>query len=110
MRISDWSSDVCSSDLFPIFINTFTGIRAVDPSHVYSAQCLGASRWMMITRVLIPSALPMVMTGLRIGLGVAWMCVVGAELVAAQSGLGYMIEWYRQLLRTDIVQIGRAHV
>src|SRR3546814_322041 len=40
--------------VFPIFINTFTGIPAVDPSHVYSAQCLGASRWMMITRVLIP--------------------------------------------------------
>jgi NitT/TauT family transport system permease protein/sulfonate transport system permease protein len=96
--------------VFPIFTNTFSGVRGVDPAHVYSAQCLGASSWMIVTRVLVPAALPTVMTGMRVGLGVAWMCVVGAELIAARSGLGYMIDWYRQFLRTDVVLVGMGTI
>jgi ABC-type nitrate/sulfonate/bicarbonate transport system permease component len=96
--------------VFPIFTNTFVGIRNVDISYVNSARCLGADRWLLVTRVLIPAAIPMVMTGLRVGLGFAWMCVVAAELIAARSGLGYMIEWYRQLLRTDVVLVGMASI
>lgn len=92
--------------IFPIFINTFTGVRAVDPTHVNAARSLGASRWLLVSRVLLPAALPTIMTGLRLGLGIAWACVVAAELIAAQSGLGYLIEWYRQLLNTEIVMVG----
>ena len=96
--------------VFPIFVNTFAGVRGVETTHVNAARVLGATRWMLISRILVPSAMPMIMTGLRVGLGVAWICVVAAELIAARSGLGYMIEWNRQLLRTDVVLVGMISI
>lgn len=96
--------------VFPVFLNTYSGVRGIDRNRINAALSLGASRAMLFRRVLLPAALPMIMTGLRIGIGVAWMCVVAAELIAAQSGLGYMIEWDRQLLRTDQVMVGMVTV
>ena len=95
---------------FPIFVNAFNGIRSVHPSHVLAAKCLGADRKLLLTNVLLPAALPSIMTGLRVGLGIAWTSVIAAELVGAQSGLGYMIQLNRILLHTDKIVVGMISI
>jgi NitT/TauT family transport system permease protein len=91
---------------FPIFINSFAGGQAVQPEHVYAAKSLGAGPKALFFRVYLPSAMPMIATGLRIGLGQSWMAVVTAELIAAHSGLGYMIQANRLALETGLVLVG----
>lgn len=91
---------------FPIFTNTYVGARSVATIHVQVAQCLGAGRWLFIRQVLFPSALPFIVAGLRVGLGVGWMCVIAAELIAATSGLGYMIQLARTTIETEKVIAG----
>ena len=91
---------------FPIFVNTLSAALSVEPVHLNAAQCLGANRLVLLTRIYLPSSLPAVWTGLKIGLGQSWMAVVTAELVAAQSGLGYMIQINRLKLETGRVFVG----
>lgn len=91
---------------FPIFTNTYLGVRSVQPIHVQAAQSLGVGRSLFVRKVLFPAALPYILAGMRIGLGMAWMCVIGAELIAAQSGLGYMIQLARTMLETEKVFAG----
>jgi ABC-type nitrate/sulfonate/bicarbonate transport system permease component len=91
---------------FPVFVNTYKGVHAIHPAHILAAQCLGANRRLLLTDVIIPAALPSIVTGLRVGLGVAWASVIAAELVGAQSGLGYLIQTNRILLRTDKIIVG----
>ena len=76
---------------FPILLNTITGVRGVEPNLVRAARCLGASEWAILSRVVLRAALPQIITGIRIGLGVGWMALVAAELVGASSGLGFLI-------------------
>lgn len=91
---------------FPIFLNSFVGGSAIHEEHVNAARSLGAQPAALLATVMLPSALPMIATGLRIGLGQAWMAVVTAELIAAQSGLGYMIQISRLGLETARVLVG----
>jgi len=91
---------------FPIFLNSFAGGLAVEPRHIHAAKFMGAGRNALILRIFLPSALPHIWTGLKIGLGQSWMAVVTAELVAAQSGLGYMIQVNRINLETSAVLVG----
>jgi NitT/TauT family transport system permease protein len=91
---------------FPIFINSYTGGQSVRPEHLHAARSLGARQRALFFRIYLPSAMPMISTGLRIGLGQSWMAVVTAELVAAQSGLGYMIQANRLALETQYVLVG----
>jgi ABC-type nitrate/sulfonate/bicarbonate transport system ATPase subunit/ABC-type nitrate/sulfonate/bicarbonate transport system permease component len=95
---------------FPIFSNTELGVREVPRRLLDSARVLGATRWRRHIDVVWPAALPSIFTGLRVGLGVAMMCVIAAEMVAARSGLGYLIEINRQLLRLDRVVAGMASI
>ncbi len=90
----------------PIAIATATGVRTVDPAKIRAAQSLGASRAQLIRHVILPSALPEILTGLRIGLGVGWSTLVAAELIAATSGLGFMVQSAAQFLVTDVVLLG----
>jgi sulfonate transport system permease protein len=92
--------------LFPILINAIDGIRQTDHRYVEVARILEVTRLRFITQVVLPGALPPIMTGLRTGLMVAWICVVAAELIAASSGLGYLIMDARQLFQTDQVLVG----
>ena len=92
--------------VFPVFVNTFAAVRNIDRTQINAALCLGAGPRMVIFDVLIPASLPVIFPGLRIALGVGWMCVVAAELIAAQSGLGYMIQQSRMLLQTQQVVTG----
>jgi len=91
---------------FPILLNTITGVRGVEPNLVRAARCLGGGEGAVLRRVVLRAALPQIITGIRIGLGVGWMALVAAELVGASSGLGFMINDARTLLRTDIVMVG----
>lgn len=90
----------------PIAISTATGVRNVDPNKIRAAQSLGASQAQLIRYVILPSALPEILTGIRIGLGVGWSTLVAAELIAATSGLGFMVQSAAQFLVTDVVILG----
>ncbi|MDD3370800.1 MAG: ABC transporter permease [Alphaproteobacteria bacterium] len=91
---------------FPILMNTIDGIRQTDVRFVEVARVFETSRWRFVSRVVLPGALPSIMTGLRFGMMVAWMCVVAAELVAASSGIGFLIMDARQMMQTDQVFVG----
>ncbi|WP_261404536.1 ABC transporter permease [Chenggangzhangella methanolivorans] len=71
--------------VFPAFVATYTAVRGLDRNQMNAALCLGAKPWQLFTDVLIPASLPIILPGLRIALGVGWMCVVTAELIAAQT-------------------------
>ncbi|MFS0825358.1 taurine ABC transporter permease TauC [Pseudomonas phoenicis] len=90
----------------PIAIATATGVRTVDPVRLRAAQSLGATRLQLIKHVILPSALPDILTGIRIGLGVGWSTLVAAELIAATRGLGFMVQSAAQFLVTDVVVLG----
>jgi taurine transport system permease protein len=90
----------------PIAISTATGVRNVHPSRLRAAQSLGATRAQLLWHVVIPSALPDMLTGIRIGLGAGWSTLVAAELVAATQGLGFMVQSAAQFLVTDVVVLG----
>jgi taurine transport system permease protein len=90
----------------PIAIAAATGVRNVDPARLRAAQSLGATQAQLIRHVILPSALPDILTGVRIGLGVGWSTLVAAELVAATRGLGFMVQSAAQFLVTDVVILG----
>lgn len=89
--------------IFPVFINTLAGIKQVDPHLLQAAQMLGASRRMIVTHVVMPAALPLILAGARLSLGVAWMAMVAGELTGADSGLGWRIFWYQEFFAMDKV-------
>jgi NitT/TauT family transport system permease protein len=77
---------------FPILLNTIDGVKGVKKTWIETAQILGAREKNILTRVILPGAAPTIWTGLRVGLGIAWMCVVAAEMMpGTNSGLGYLI-------------------
>jgi ABC-type nitrate/sulfonate/bicarbonate transport system permease component len=91
---------------FPIVLNSMAGARDVDPYLVRAGLSLGARPGELFQTVVLPGALPNVFTGVRIGLGIGWMALVAGELVAAPSGLGYMINNARTIFRSDYILLG----
>lgn len=91
---------------FPIYINTFQGIRGVDSKLFDVARVLQFSKKKQITKLIIPAALPNILLGVRLSLGIAWLGLVVAELMGSSSGVGYMIMDARQFSQTDIVFVG----
>ncbi|MGY3387719.1 sulfonate transport system permease protein [Bradyrhizobium sp. USDA 3311] len=91
---------------FPIFTSTYDGARSLSDVYVRVARCFGAPRGLFIRQVLLPATLPHILTGMRIGLGTGWTCVIAAELVSATSGLGYMIQLARTTIETEKVLAG----
>lgn len=89
--------------LFPFLLNTIAGVRATDQTLIRAARTMGVEQSVIVRQVVLPSALPHILTGARIAGGGAWMALVAAELIGAPSGLGFSIEWYRQLLMTPKV-------
>ena len=88
---------------FPILLGTVAGVRSVDRRLIDAARTMGVPRHTIVTRVVVPAALPSLMVALRLGVASAWTAVVAAELIGAPSGLGYAVEWYRELLMTPQV-------
>ncbi|KUM23683.1 taurine ABC transporter permease [Mesorhizobium loti] len=92
--------------LAPVALSTAAGVRGVSRERVDAARSLGATRGQVVRHVVLPSALPSILTGLRIALGAGWSTLVAAELVAATRGLGFMIQSAAQFLVTDVVVMG----
>lgn len=92
--------------LAPIALSTAAGVRAASRERIQAARALGASRGQVVRHVVIPNAMPQILTGLRIALGAGWTTLVAAELVAATRGLGFMIQSAAQFLVTDVVLMG----
>ena len=94
---------------FPIIFNTWTGVKAVKEIWVRSAQAMGADDRRLFRQVILPGALPYILTGLRLGLAQAWRILVGVEMLAAVPwGLGWMIFGAREFLNTDVMLAGVA--
>ncbi|MEA3537340.1 ABC transporter permease subunit [Rhizobium sp. CC-YZS058] len=99
---------IALSMLPPIILSTSAGVRGVPSDFVNAARSFGATRRQVLGRVILPAALPSILTGTRIALGTGWSTLVAAELVAATRGLGFMIQSAAQFLVTDIVIAGIA--
>lgn len=99
---------IALSMLPSIVISTAAGVRAVSKDHINAARLFGATRRQVTLHVVLPSALPSILTGIRIALGTGWSTLVAAELVAATRGLGFMIQSAAQFLVTDVVIAGIA--
>ncbi|WP_445285716.1 ABC transporter permease [Bacillus sp. FSL W8-0102] len=91
---------------FPLYVNTFLGIRKVDAKLFEVARILEFSKWKQIKLLIVPSALPNILLGIRLSLGAAWLSLVVAELMGSTAGLGYMMMDARQFSNTDIVFVG----
>lgn len=92
--------------IFPVMINTIAGVRAVDDSLVEASQSLGAAGIKTFFTVIVPSAVPGIFTGVRLGLSGAIVCIVAAEMLAASEGIGYLIYTSRLYYKTDWIFIG----
>jgi len=79
------------STVFPLVVQTATGVHSIEPRFLQAAENFGVPRWKLYLKVIWPAALPQVIVGMRISLGVAWLVVVAAEMIALRSGLGFMI-------------------
>ncbi|MEK6594352.1 MAG: ABC transporter permease [Pseudomonadota bacterium] len=93
---------------FPILVNTMAGFREVDRVHVRAAQVLGAKRWHIFRDVVLRSAFPFIVVGARVGMGMAFIVLVAAELIASSVGLGFLISDARYNFRTDQIFLGMA--
>jgi ABC-type nitrate/sulfonate/bicarbonate transport system permease component len=94
--------------VFPILSNSFLGVRETEPYLVEAGRVLGATDHEILRKIVIPNSFPSILEGLRIGLGIAWMCLVAAELTGLKTpvGLGYLIMEARDLGRADVVMAG----
>jgi len=92
--------------LIPSVVNSYTGICQTKDVHIWVAEVFGASKIKTLFLVAIPSAIPYLMTGMKVALGNAWATIVGAEMLAANMGLGYLITLCRGIYRTDVIIAG----
>ncbi|MEV1083944.1 ABC transporter permease [Streptomyces sp. NPDC050211] len=90
---------------FPLYLNVYAGIRGVDAQLIEAGEALGLSRWGLVRHVVLPGALPGALTGLRYSLGIAWLALVFAEQVNADSGIGFLMVQARDFLRTDVIVV-----
>ncbi|MEW6415163.1 MAG: ABC transporter permease [Pseudomonadota bacterium] len=111
MAIMLWPSNETSivfitflGSFFPILLNTIHGVNSVDPVLLRAARCLGATEFGLLRQVVLPAALPHIFTGLAIGMGVAWVSLIAAEMISGQYGIGYFTwEAYSLIEYADIV-------
>jgi len=91
---------------FPMYINTYHGIRSVDPQLIEMGKSYGLSRWQLYKEIILPGAMPSILVGLRFSLGLVWVLLIVAETISAQAGIGYMTMNAREFLQTDVVLVG----
>lgn len=91
---------------FPMVINVYTGVKNVDPLLIKAALSLGSNRARIIRKVIFPSILPMIFAGMKLGIGIALLLVVAAEMVAADAGIGFMILSAADLMQTNKLMVG----
>jgi sulfonate transport system permease protein len=89
--------------LFPIYINTFHGIRTVDRGLLEMGKVYGLKPWELFWQVILPGAMPSILVGVRFALGIMWLTLIVAETIASDSGIGYMAMNAREFMQTDVV-------
>ncbi len=92
----------------PICLSAQAGVRSVSVERANAARALGANRWQLFAHIVVPSALPEILTGVRIAVGIGWGTLVAAELIASTRGIGFLIMSAAQFLATDVVFVGIA--
>ncbi len=92
--------------IFIVTINTIAGVMSVNSIHVQAALSLGASRFKIFTRVILPSTIPFLLTGMRLAMGNSFMTIVSAEMIAADKGLGFLIFTSRLFMQTERIFVG----
>ncbi|ADX46153.1 binding-protein-dependent transport systems inner membrane component [Paracidovorax avenae ATCC 19860] len=97
---------IAVSVFFPIYLNTFHGIRNVDPGLIEMGRTYGLSRWQLYREVILPGAMSSILVGLRFSLGLMWVILIVAETISAQAGIGYLTMNAREFLQTDVVLVG----
>lgn len=88
---------------FPIYLNTFHGVRYVDKGLIEMGRTYGLSRWGLFTQIILPGALPSILVGLRYSLGIMWLTLIVAETIAATAGIGFMTQSAREFMQIDIM-------
>jgi ABC-type nitrate/sulfonate/bicarbonate transport system permease component len=91
---------------FPMAINTYAGVRHADPLLLRAAVSFGAGRWSLVRKVMLPSALPMIFAGLKLGAGTSLLLLVAAEMIAAASGIGFLVLNAQNLMETTKLMVG----
>ncbi|MBW4421468.1 MAG: aliphatic sulfonate ABC transporter permease SsuC [Myxacorys californica WJT36-NPBG1] len=89
--------------LFPVYLNTFHGVRTVDPGLLEMGKVYGLKPWELFLQVILPNALPSILIGVRFSLGITWLTLIVAETIAADSGIGYLAMNAREFMQTDVV-------
>lgn len=98
------------SAFVPCVLNSYTGIRQTKDVHLWVGRTFGATNMQMLWYIAIPTALPLIMTGVRVALGASWTCIVAAEMLASTKGLGYLIQQARGIYRPDIIICGMISI
>ena len=97
---------IAIGSFWPILLNTIHGIKSVDEKYLEVAKILEKSKVETLIKIVFPAALLSIFTGIRLGIGTAWMSVVGAEMIAAATGIGYLIMYARELSQPDVMLVG----
>ncbi len=97
---------VALGTFFPLYLNTFHGVRMVDQSLVEMARVYRLGAWATFRRVILPGAMPSILVGVRYGLGITWLTLIVAETISSSSGIGYMTMNAREFLETNVVLLG----
>ena len=87
-------------------LNTLTGVLSVEEDKIRSARDMGASEWQIVRHVIIPATIPFMFTGIRLAMGTSFMAIIGAEMIASNEGVGYLIWNSRLFFRTDWIFVG----
>lgn len=94
------------ASFFPIFINTFKGIISCDKKLIEVGQVFNFSKLEIFKKIILPSSIPDILIGLKLGIGYSWRAIIGAEMIAASSGIGYLILDGQQMSRSDVIVVG----
>jgi sulfonate transport system permease protein len=97
---------IAIGSFWPVLLNTIQGIQEADTKLLELANVFGKSKTVIFFKIILPSAVPAIFTGLRLGISQAWTCVVTAEMIAASAGVGFMIQYARELARPDMLLLG----
>ncbi|GEN88525.1 ABC transporter permease subunit [Oceanobacillus sojae] len=89
--------------MFPIYINTFSGIKNVDRKLIEMGKVYGMSKWQLFTNIILPGAMPNILVGIRYALGVTWISLIVAETIGSEGGIGYMATTAREFMQMDVV-------
>jgi sulfonate transport system permease protein len=91
---------------WPVLLNTIAGVQSTDPKLIEVAQVFGKNKFIILKDIIIPSTIPSLFTGLRLSISTAWSCVVAAEMIAAEKGVGYLIMYARQMSKPAELFVG----